>query len=124
VLQERIAAAQEQRGILLINTGKGKWSAALGVLARPLGHGLRAAVVQFVKGPSGHREEAFFRAQPEVHWHVGGEGFTWETRDRERDARAAAAAWQIACGHLADPAIDLVILDELTRLQAENLRYR
>jgi cob(I)alamin adenosyltransferase len=57
-----------------------------------------------------------------VHWHVGGEGFTWETRDR--DARAAAAAWQIACGHLADPAIDLVILDELTRLQPENLRYR
>jgi cob(I)alamin adenosyltransferase len=91
VVQERIAAAQEQRGILLINTGngKGKSSAAFGVLARALGHGLRAAVVQFVKGRSDTGEEAFFRAQPGVQWHVGGEGFTWETRDRERDARAA-----------------------------------
>lgn len=116
VVQERIAAAQEQRGILLINTGngKGKSSAAFGVLARALGHGLRAAVVQFVKGRSATGEEAFFRAQPGVQWHVGGEGFTWETRDRERDARAAAAAWQIACDHLANPDIDLVILDELT----------
>jgi cob(I)alamin adenosyltransferase len=116
VVQERIAAAQEQRGILLINTGngKGKSSAAFGVLARALGHGLRAAVVQFVKGRSDTGEEAFFRAQPGVHWHVGGEGFTWETRDRERDARAAAAAWQIAGDHLANPDIDLVILDELT----------
>ncbi|MBN8451292.1 cob(I)yrinic acid a,c-diamide adenosyltransferase [Accumulibacter sp.] len=116
VVQERIAAAQEQRGILLINTGngKGKSSAAFGVLARALGHGLRAAVVQFVKVRSDTGEEAFFRSQPGVHWHVGGEGFTWETRDRERDARAAAAAWQIACDHLANPDIDLVILDELT----------
>ena len=116
VVQERIAAAQEQRGILLINTGngKGKSSAAFGVLARALGHGLRAAVVQFVKGRSDTGEEAFFRSQPGVHWHVGGEGFTWETRDRERDPSAAAAAWQIACDHLANPDIDLVILDELT----------
>lgn len=116
VVQERIAAAQEQRGILLVNTGngKGKSSAAFGVLARALGHGLRAAVVQFVKGRSDTGEEAFFRSQPGVHWHVGGEGFTWETRDRERDASAAAAAWQIACDHLANPDIDLVILDELT----------
>lgn len=116
VVQERIAAAQEQRGILLINTGngKGKSSAAFGVLARALGHGLRAAVVQFVKGRSDTGEEAFFRGHANVSWHVGGEGFTWETRDRERDARAAAAAWQIACDHLANPDIDLVILDELT----------
>jgi hypothetical protein len=65
VVQERIAAAQEQRGILLINTGngKGKSSAAFGVLARALGHGLRAAVVQFVKGRSDTGEEAFFRAR-------------------------------------------------------------
>lgn len=66
VVQERIAAAQEQRGILLINTGngKGKSSAAFGVLARALGHGLRAAVVQFVKGRSDTGEEAFFAATP------------------------------------------------------------
>jgi cob(I)alamin adenosyltransferase len=90
VVQERIAAAHEQRGILLLNTGngKGKSSAAFGVLARALGHGLRAAVVQFVKGRSDTGEEAFFRgARQALHWHVGGEGFTWETQDRERDAQ-------------------------------------
>jgi len=116
VVHARIESARQERGILLLNTGngKGKSSAAFGVLARALGHGLRAAVVQFVKGRSDTGEEAFFRGHASVAWHVGGEGFTWETQDRERDARAAAAAWQVACGHLADPAIDLVILDELT----------
>jgi cob(I)alamin adenosyltransferase len=116
VVRDRIESARIERGILLLNTGngKGKSSAAFGVLARALGHGLRAAVVQFVKGRSDTGEEAFFRGHAGVAWHVGGEGFTWETQDRERDARAAAAAWQVARTHLADPGIDLVILDELT----------
>lgn len=116
VVDEKIAAAQEERGVLLVNTGngKGKSSAAFGVLARALGHGLQVAVVQFVKGRSDTGEEAFFRNQPGVRWHVGGEGFTWETQDKERDARAAQAAWQVACGYLADPAIGLVVLDEMT----------
>ena len=116
VVRGRIESARHERGILLLNTGngKGKSSAAFGVLARALGHGLRAAVVQFVKGRSDTGEEAFFRGHASVAWHVGGEGFTWETQDRERDARAAAAAWQVARTHLADPGIDLVILDELT----------
>lgn len=112
----RIAAAQDERGVLLVNTGngKGKSSAAFGVLARALGHGLQVAVVQFVKGRADTGEEAFFRQQARVHWYVGGEGFTWETQDKARDARAARAAWSEACRHLADPDIDLVILDELT----------
>lgn len=116
VVDEKIAAAQEERGVLLVNTGngKGKSSAAFGVVARALGHGLQVAVVQFVKGRSDTGEEAFFRNQPGVRWHVGGEGFTWETQDKERDARAAQAAWQVACGYLADPAIGLVVLDEMT----------
>ena len=116
VVDEKIAAAQEERGVLLVNTGngKGKSSAAFGVVARALGHGLQVAVVQFVKGRSDTGEEAFFRTQPGVRWHVGGEGFTWETQDKERDARAAQAAWQVACGYLADPAIGLVVLDEMT----------
>ena len=116
VIDEKIASAQEERGVLLVNTGngKGKSSAAFGVVARALGHGLKVAVVQFVKGRSDTGEEAFFRQQPNVHWHVGGEGFTWETQDKERDARAAQAAWQVACGYLADPAIGLVVLDEMT----------
>lgn len=116
VVDEKIAAAQEERGILVVNTGngKGKSSAAFGVVARALGHGLKVAVVQFIKGRSDTGEEAFFRHQPGVAWHVGGEGFTWETQDAERDAAAARQAWTVACQHLADPAIGLVVLDEFT----------
>ena len=116
VVDGKIAAAQEERGVLVVNTGngKGKSSAAFGVVARALGHGLKVGVVQFVKGRSDTGEEAFFRRQPGVHWHVGGEGFTWETQDKDRDARAAQAAWDVACGHLSDPAIGLVVLDEMT----------
>jgi len=116
VVDGKIAAAQEERGVLVINTGngKGKSSAAFGVVARALGHGLQVGVVQFVKGRSDTGEEAFFRQQPNVAWHVGGEGFTWETQDKERDARAAQAAWEVACGHLGNPAIGLVVLDEMT----------
>jgi cob(I)alamin adenosyltransferase len=116
VIDGKIDAAKVERGVLVVHTGngKGKSSAAFGVLARALGHGQRAAVVQFVKGRSDTGEEAFFRQQPGVNWHTGGEGFTWETQDKARDAAAAQAAWAVACGHLADPGIDLVILDELT----------
>lgn len=116
VVDGKIAAAQEERGVLVVNTGngKGKSSAAFGVVARALGHGLQVGVVQFVKGRSDTGEEAFFRRQPGVHWHVGGEGFTWETQDKDRDAKAAQAAWDVASGHLSDPAIGLVVLDEMT----------
>ena len=116
VVDEKIADAQAERGVFLINTGngKGKSSAAFGVLARALGHGLRAAVVQFVKSRSDTGEEEFFRRCPEVAWHVMGEGFTWETQDRSRDATAAQLAWRTACRYLADPEIGLVVLDEMT----------
>jgi cob(I)alamin adenosyltransferase len=116
VVDDKIALAQEERGVLVVNTGngKGKSSAAFGVVARALGHGMKVGVVQFVKGRSDTGEEAFFRPQPNVRWHVGGEGFTWETQDKERDARAAQQAWNIACEHLRDPAIGLVVLDEMT----------
>jgi len=116
VIDTQIAAAQAERGVLLINTGngKGKSSAAFGVVARALGHGLKVGVVQFVKGRSDTGEEAFFRNQPDVTWHVGGEGFTWETQDKERDAAAARHAWAIAGEHLSNPEIGLVVLDEMT----------
>lgn len=116
VVDGKIAAAQNERGVLVVNTGngKGKSSAAFGVVARALGHGLKVGVVQFVKGRSDTGEEAFFRRQPGVAWHVGGEGFTWETQDKDRDARAAQAAWAVACAHLRDPGIGLVVLDEMT----------
>lgn len=122
VIDANVGAATTTRGLFLINTGngKGKSSAAFGVLARALGHGLRAVVVQFVKSRSDTGEEAFFRAQPNVHWHVMGEGFTWETQDTAKDAAAARAAWEVAQQALADPSVDLLILDEFTYA----LKYR
>ena len=116
VIDQHIAEASIERGILLIHTGngKGKSSSAFGVVARALGHGKQVAVVQFIKSRSDTGEEAFFRKQSGVRWHVGGEGFTWDTQDDDRDAKAARAAWEIACAHLRDAAIDLVVLDEFT----------
>lgn len=115
VVDERIAAAQVERGVLLVNTGngKGKSSAAFGLVARALGHGMRVGVVQFIKGRSDTGEEAFYRSQPGVSWHVSGEGFTWETQNRARDVATAQAAWAVARTLLADPGIGLVVLDEL-----------
>ncbi len=116
VVDEKIAAAQAERGLFLINTGngKGKSSAAFGLVARALGHGMQVAVIQFVKSRSDTGEEGFFRRIPAVRWHVMGEGFTWETQDKERDAATARAAWDTARGYLADPDIGLVVLDEMT----------
>lgn len=113
-----IAAADQDRGLLLVLTGpgKGKSSSAFGMLARALGHGLAVQVVQFIKGRSDTGEEAFFRRQPGVDWQVCGEGFTWETQDRARDIAAAEAGWAHAARALADPAVDLLVLDELTYL--------
>ena len=118
----RVAAATAQRGVLLVLTGngKGKSSSAFGMVARALGHGLRVGVVQFIKGRYATGERAFFRRFPEVSYHVMGEGFTWETQNRELDRRAAAAAWDVAVAMLRDPAYALIVLDELNIA----LRYR
>ncbi|TVT78442.1 MAG: cob(I)yrinic acid a,c-diamide adenosyltransferase [Denitromonas halophila] len=115
VVDEKIAAADTARGVLLVNTGngKGKSSAGFGLVARALGHGMKVGVVQFIKGRSDTGEEAFFRRQPQVQWHVMGDGFTWETQDRARDVASAEAAWAVAQQLLTDPAIGLVVLDEL-----------
>ncbi|MDE0479770.1 MAG: cob(I)yrinic acid a,c-diamide adenosyltransferase [Gammaproteobacteria bacterium] len=112
----RIAAATEDRGLLLILTGngKGKSSSAFGMLARSVGHGLRCAVVQFIKGAWECGERLLFEDNPLVEFHIMGTGFTWETQDRQTDIAAAEAAWSKAEALLADEATDLVILDELT----------
>jgi cob(I)alamin adenosyltransferase len=116
IVDASIAAADEERGLLLVNTGtgKGKSSAAFGVLARALGHGMKCAVVQFIKNRSDTGEEAFFRNCPNVTWHVMGDGFTWETQDNAKDMATARAAWEQVLVYLRDPAIALVILDEFT----------
>lgn len=115
LIDSRIAAADHEQGLLLVNTGngKGKSTAAFGLLARALGHGMKAAVVQFVKGRSDTGEEAFFKQHPGVAWHVMGAGFTWETQNRERDIAAAEQGWAIARAHLNDPSIGVLVLDEL-----------
>jgi cob(I)alamin adenosyltransferase len=115
VVDQAIARADRDQGVLLVLTGngKGKSSSAFGMLARALGHGMQVGVVQFIKGSFSTGEEAFFRRFPEVRYHVMGEGFTWETQDRERDLKAAAEAWDRAKALLADPEVSLVVLDEL-----------
>ena len=122
IVDERIAAASERRGVLLVLTGKGKGksSSAFGMVARSLGHGMQVGVVQFIKGKYLTGEASFFRRFPQVRFHAMGEGFTWETQDRERDVRAAQAAWEVAAAMLRDPALALVVLDELNIA----LRYR
>ena len=116
LVDEKIAEAKEEYGLLLVHTGngKGKSSSAFGMVARALGHGIKVGVVQFIKGAASTGEESFFRRFPdEVSYHVMGEGFTWETQDRQRDIAKAQEAWTVAAKLLADPEIGLVVLDEL-----------
>jgi cob(I)alamin adenosyltransferase len=116
LMDGKIAEAQDQYGLLLVHSGngKGKSSSAFGMLARALGHGMQVAVVQFIKGAASTGEEAFFRRFPEqVRYHVMGEGFTWETQDRQRDIEKAQAAWLVARELLRDESIHLIVLDEL-----------
>jgi cob(I)alamin adenosyltransferase len=116
IIDERIAQADKQIGIIIVNTGngKGKSSSAFGMVARALGHGMRVGVVQFIKGAMATGEEQFLRRFPdEVAFHAMGEGYTWETQNRERDIEKALQAWEQARVFLRDPAVGLVVLDEL-----------
>ena len=115
VVDAKIASATESRGVVLVHTGngKGKSSAAFGMMARALGHDMQVGVVQFIKGSFSTGEEAFFRRFPEVEYHVMGDGFTWETQDKERDIASAQAAWNVAYAMLRNPGIALVVLDEI-----------
>ena len=115
IMNERIAQADKEQGLLLVLTGpgKGKSSSGFGMLARALGHGMKVGVVQFIKGSFSTGEEAFFRDLPNVEYHVMGEGYTWDTQNRERDIEKAEAAWEVARRMLTDPSFDMVLLDEL-----------
>jgi cob(I)alamin adenosyltransferase len=116
VIDQAIARADAEKGLLLVLTGngKGKSSSAFGMAARALGHGMKVGVAQFIKGRTDTGEEAFFRHCPGIEWHVLGEGFTWDTQDRERDIQKAREGWEVARKMLTDPSFNLVILDELT----------
>ena len=116
-VKDRIYASKTiEKGLIIVHTGtgKGKSTAAWGLAMRCLGHGLKLGVVQFVKGRRDTGERFFLARFPElVEVKVMGEGFTWETQDRERDIAAARAAWEAAEAMLQDPELHMVILDEL-----------
>ncbi|MEW6646279.1 MAG: cob(I)yrinic acid a,c-diamide adenosyltransferase [Pseudomonadota bacterium] len=122
VVEERIAQATGERGVLVVNTGngKGKSSAAFGLALRALGHGMKVGIVQFIKGRGATGEEMFFRQHTAVPFHITGDGFTWDTQNRTQDEAAARRGWAIAADLLRDAAIDLVVLDELNIV----LKYR
>jgi cob(I)alamin adenosyltransferase len=115
--RDRILATKtEERGLIMVHTGtgKGKSTAAFGMVLRCLGHGMRVGIVQFVKGAWSTGERTVLARFPDlVTMRAMGEGFTWETQDRARDIAAARAAWETAQAMLADPAYRLVLLDEL-----------
>ena len=116
VQKQRVEERNKEKGLVLVFTGqgKGKTTAGLGLVLRTLGHGERVAIVQFIKGGWEPGEARALRAFGEqVSWHALGEGFTWETQDRERDQQLVEQAWQTALGYLRDAEVKLVLLDEL-----------
>ena len=114
-VDRRIEAAREEKGLLIVYTGagKGKTTAALGMVLRCIGHGMKVAVVQFIKGAIDTAEERALKSFGDrVVFLRMGEGYTWETQNRERDTTFALDAWMAACGFLQDPSYAMVILDE------------
>jgi len=118
VVDSAIAKAGQDRGLLLVLTGngKGKSSSAFGMVARTLGYGLKVGVAQFLKNRRDTGEENFLGKQPNVQWHVLGDGFTWDTQNRDADIATAQRGWVVAQGLLSDASLHLVVLDELTYL--------
>jgi len=116
VQDAEVAGKTIEKGLLIVHTGKGKGksTAAFGLLLRAIGRGFQCGVVQFGKGAwqTGERS-AIERFGDQVKWHTLGEGFTWETQDRARDVAAAERAWTRATELMEDPSIQLLVLDEL-----------
>ena len=116
VQQQRVGERNLEKGLVLVFTGdgKGKTTAALGLVLRTLGHGDQVAVVQFIKGGWQPGEaKALELFGDALHWHALGEGFTWETQNRERDRQMVQQAWQRALSYLGDSSRHLVVLDEV-----------
>ncbi|MFZ2996390.1 MULTISPECIES: cob(I)yrinic acid a,c-diamide adenosyltransferase [Sphingobium] len=115
-MQDKIARKTEEKGLLIVHTGKGKGksTAAFGMACRALGHGMKVGIVQFIKGGWATGEKAVYAAFPgQVDHKVMGEGFTWDTQDRARDIEWARAGWDEVRRMIADPSYALVIADEL-----------
>jgi cob(I)alamin adenosyltransferase len=116
VIDKRIARATEERGVLILlkGNGKGKSSSAFGTMARCVGHGKKAAVIQFIKGRTETGEYKLFRDHDQIDWYVMGHGFTWETQDKTQDIEAAKQAWALAEQYLKDDRYEMLVFDELS----------
>jgi cob(I)alamin adenosyltransferase len=115
VFEEKLAAAQQEKGLLIVytGTGKGKSTAALGMGLRILGHGMKLGVVQFIKGAIATAERELFAKYPNCDFQTTGHGYTWNTQDREADIKTAELGFSEAVRMIQDPSFDMVILDEL-----------
>lgn len=116
VQQQRLADKIDEKGLIIVNTGngKGKTTAALGMVMRSLGHGYKVAIVQFIKGAWEPAEKAVLNKwSDQLEFHAMGEGFTWDTQDRERDIEKATAAWATSLEYILNPEYRLVLLDEI-----------
>lgn len=116
VVDANTQQADKDKGLLLVITGngKGKSSSGFGMIARALGHNMKVAIVQFIKGSFSTGEESFFRRFPnEAEYHVMGDGFTWDTQNLAQDIASAEAGWEVCKRLLSDPTINVVLLDEL-----------
>ena len=116
VQTQRLAQMSNEKGLVIVNTGngKGKTTAALGMVIRALGHGFRVAIVQFIKGAWEPAEKAALgRWGDQIEFYAMGEGFTWETQDQERDTKNAQAAWEKGLSFICDQKYQLVLLDEI-----------
>jgi cob(I)alamin adenosyltransferase len=116
IQDQRIAATTAEKGLIIVHTGpgKGKTTAALGMVLRSLGHGYRVAIVQFIKGAWEPAEKtALAHWGDQLAFHAMGEGFSWITQDRARDTAAAQKAWTLALAHIANPDCRLILLDEI-----------
>lgn len=120
--EKKKAAAQNEKGLLMVytGTGKGKSTAAFGMGLRALGHGMKLGVVQFIKGALQSAERNVLGSNPNCDFQVVGAGYTWNTQDREADMATAARGWTEAIRMIDDPAYDMIILDELNIV----LKYR
>ena len=111
-----------KKGQILLNTGdgKGKSTAAFGVVARTLGHGKKVCVIQFIKSPGDYGEVNFFRDEKNIEWHIEGRGFTWKSEDLEKDKVLAQKGFELAKEKISSDKYDLIVLDEITYLTNYN----
>ena len=117
--EERQSQATREKGLLIVHTGasKGKTTAALGMVFRALGNGMKVGIIQFIKGAIQNGESAFVEKLQQlgmpIEWHILGDGYTWKTQNLQQDIASARRGWAKAVELLRDPSFDMVILDEL-----------